>query len=643
MTTYTNSHSKFDVAIDGVPFFLGPTSEYPYVRQSGEFRRQQVDMTGEPGEQSLTSWWYRSQSSFHMGAGMKYYDPIRGAGPDQYRFWDSAGVDVFTQKGDVSLLRTSVLEDATATWGDMISWAYDGDSGVLYEDGMDLRCWKASTGASFVVAYENGSDGSDNIWSITSSGSQYWVLNAGGIWKGDLPGAGGTTKVYAVPAADDNGVIRWCMERLFCGINNRLYLLTDFTNDGHALPTQYAGDTTGRLLYTHPEDDWRWSAIAPGPDAVFFAGYAGTYNTIHGNRSVIYASTIEIDNISGDPQTTVPSIAAELPHGEYVLGMESYLNTYLVLSTTKGVRICAIGQNGQVTLGPLTVEIANYSYDATVWGNFVYAAGASVDGYDGVYVIDLTAPVDQSGLRFAYAKGVATGYLSASAGYMARVCMVGTTGRIAMMVKNSGLWIEDATELVSSGWIQTGIIKFDTWQQKIFDQLRSAYDPATAGNVQPYHISQEGTVTSLGAAADVSGVPFRDTDGSPDGEGKLWAGYRWVLSRKTTTTGPTFRGYRVRALPANVVQREYMLPLLCYRKERMRGGRTVTRSVWDRVDAIETLERTGKVITFQDFNTGESKEVVIAGVRFITDRPAQSQVEADNPGGMLVVTLRTAD
>lgn len=644
MPTYTNSHAKFDCAIDGTPFFLGPTAEFPYVRQSGEFRRQQVDLSNEPGEQSLTSWWYRSQSSFHYGAGMKYYDPIRGGGIDQYRFYDSAGVDVFSQRGDVTLLRKTVLEDASSTWGDMVSWAMAGDSGVLYEEGDNLRCWKASTGSASVVNYEDGSPGSSNIWSITTSGSRYWVLNNTKIWRGALPDNNGVEPVFDIPGADTNGVLGWGRESLWAGINNRLYELTDLTASptGKALPADYE-DAAGRLLYTHPEDDWKWTAIAPGPDAMFFAGYAGAESTIHGNRSCIYASSIEADNVSGLPQTMKPSVVAELPHGEYILSMNSYLSTYLILSTTKGVRICAIGQQGQVQLGPLTIEAPNYSYDACVWGNYVYCTGASVDGYDGLWKIDLTSPVDEGGLRFAYAKDVASGHLSASDGYVARVAMVGTTGRVAMMVKESGVWVEDATDLVTSGWIQSGIIKFDTWQQKIWDQLRSAYDPTTSGDIQPYHISQSNVTSSLGVAADVNGVPFRDTAGAPDGQGKLWASYKWVLSRETTTTGPTFRGYRVRALPANVVQREIQLPLLCYRKERMRGGRTVTRPVWDRIEAIEAIERSGEVVTYQDFNTGETKNVTVANVRFVTDRPSQNQTEAGEPGGMLIVTLRTAD
>ncbi len=71
---YTNSHAQYDVAIDGVPFFLGPNPELPLVRGPRQVTRQQIDTTNESGEQSFTSWWYRSQTSFHYGQGEKFFD-----------------------------------------------------------------------------------------------------------------------------------------------------------------------------------------------------------------------------------------------------------------------------------------------------------------------------------------------------------------------------------------------------------------------------------------------------------------------------------------------------------------------------------------------------------------------------------------
>lgn len=643
MATYTNTHAQYDCAINGVPFFFGPSAEYPLVRESAETQRQQIDQSSEPGEQSLTAWWYRSQSSFHMGAGLKFYDPIRGNQNDQFRFYDSAGVDVFAQRGEVSLLREMNSIDTTTSWGDMVGWANAGDSGLLYEDGYALYCYKVSTGSSFEVDYEDGNPGTDNIWDIDVSGEKYFVISNDGIYAGALPGAGGS-KRYTVPGADDRGYVKWAKERLFATINNRIYEISDLSPAGMpvALATDYAGDGDSRLLYTHPEDDWAWNGIEAGPDCVFFSGYAGTDSTIHGHKSCVFASTLEVANIDDAPQVTQPTVVAELPHGEFILSMCSYLGTYLILTTTKGVRVCAIGAGGQLRVGPLTIESDDYSYHATVWDRYVFCTGASVDGYDGVWKVDLSAPVDETGLRFAYAKDVASGHLTASSGYPARVAMLGRTGRVAIMVDNSGVWVEHASDLVTSGWIQTGEIRFDTWAGKNFQYLRSVFDRTLTGTIRPYWVSETGAATALAAATSVVDTPYLDTMGS-DGTARLGVSYKWVLTQATSNTGPTFRGYQVRALPANVKQREYRLPLLCYVRERVRNGRTVERSTWDRVLALEALEKAATVVPYQDFLTGESVNVTVEKVQFVVDRPSQSAKEGADPGGMLMVTLRTAD
>ena len=59
--------------------------------------------------------------------------------------------------------------------------------------------------------------------------------------------------------------------------------------------------------------------------------------------------------------------------------------------------------------------------------------------------------------------------------------------------------------------------------------------------------------------------------------------------------------------------------------------------------ALEALERSSAVVPYQDFLTGETLNVTVEKVQFVTDVPVQSAAEGANPGGMLIVTLRTAD
>ena len=108
---WTNNAEDYDVAIGGEPFFMAPTDQNPYQRETAPYRKEQFDNGAEPGEQSLTGWWIRSQSSFHNGSGIKFYDPSSGEA-SKYRFADSQGVNVWT-KGEVSLLKDVVNTHVT--------------------------------------------------------------------------------------------------------------------------------------------------------------------------------------------------------------------------------------------------------------------------------------------------------------------------------------------------------------------------------------------------------------------------------------------------------------------------------------------------------------------------------------------------
>ena len=108
---WTNNAEDYDVAFGGIPFFLAPTDVNPYQRETAPYRKEQFDNSREPGEQSLTGWWIRSQSSFHGGSGINFYDPTAGESVG-YRFKDSQGVDVWT-KGQVSLLKETTNTHVT--------------------------------------------------------------------------------------------------------------------------------------------------------------------------------------------------------------------------------------------------------------------------------------------------------------------------------------------------------------------------------------------------------------------------------------------------------------------------------------------------------------------------------------------------
>lgn len=141
---WINNAEDYDVAIGGEPFILAPTDVNPYQRETAPYRKDQFDNSKEPGEQSLTGWWIRSQSSFHGGTGIKFYDPTSGESTN-YRFADSQGVDVWT-KGQVTLLNdvyqnheiTTALQANGKPSQHVRSIRYSNRDAVLLHDGYDV-------------------------------------------------------------------------------------------------------------------------------------------------------------------------------------------------------------------------------------------------------------------------------------------------------------------------------------------------------------------------------------------------------------------------------------------------------------------------------------------------------------------------
>ena len=103
-TNYSATGEAYDIAIAGLPFFLLNSDEAPYRRVTAQYRKQQIDQSREPGEQTLTGWWLRSQSSFHYGQGIKFFEPIQDESL-RFQYTESKGIDVWT-KGQATLLKS---------------------------------------------------------------------------------------------------------------------------------------------------------------------------------------------------------------------------------------------------------------------------------------------------------------------------------------------------------------------------------------------------------------------------------------------------------------------------------------------------------------------------------------------------------
>jgi len=146
-STYTASGYAYDVAINGLPFFIAASDDNPYRRVTAQYRKQQIDQSREPGEQTLTGWWLRSQSSFHYGQGIKFFEPIQDESL-RFQYTESKGLDVWT-KGQATLLKSCNSQHITTggirtdgrPWQMMrsIKWVKNSNTynGVLLSDEYD--------------------------------------------------------------------------------------------------------------------------------------------------------------------------------------------------------------------------------------------------------------------------------------------------------------------------------------------------------------------------------------------------------------------------------------------------------------------------------------------------------------------------
>jgi hypothetical protein len=615
-TLYTNQNNVYDIAIGGEPFFLGASDKYPYHRETASYKRQQLDLTQQPGEQTFEGWWLRSQSSWHLGAGINYLEPLQGEDVI-YRFNKSNGVNVWTP-GEATLLSDVVNVLAVTDRNELIG-AIDGNnvSCVFASDGSTLSrvAPTGSTGTVTTVTY--GGSGS-NIVSLAQDGTNYYAANSTGIYKGLLTGVGTGSKIWDTGTA--NVTMGWVKQRLFSAVGVSLYQLI---TGGPTLPT---------ALYTHPNSNWKWTSIVEGPTAIYASGYAGT-------SSAIYKISLNTDGTL--PTLTSAVTAADFPDEEHVTSLGTYLGKYMLIGTNKGVRIGIIDSAGNIAYGGLTYKHSNQGSNAHVSGfafqdRFAYATVTQdIDGKSGLIRIDLSTP-NSDGL-YPYANDLA----SEATGNCNTIAFIGETNRLAFIVKDAGLFFQHPTQLVASGYLDTGAIRYNTMEKKHFKLIKVRIVSPSYGSVGISTVTKDGNVTSIVTVSNEESADQDFTTNLTTAQEQL--AFRFTLNRSSidTSLGGGMVGYQVKSLPANKRTRSISIPLMCYDFEQDRNNIIVgwDGRAWLRLSALEDIESNGDTIIVQDFTSGEQIEGLIEKITF--DRVSPPDRRFQGFGGIIYVQIRT--
>ena len=611
-STWQNTNESYDVAVGGLPFFYAIGDARPYIRQTAPFRKEQSDIGAEPGEQSLTGWWLRSQSSFHNGTGIKFYDPSAGETVN-HRFTDSDNVDVWT-KGQVTLLKEATNTINTGVYKLISGVSGSTDVAISYiPASTTLKDIKAD--ATTLTTYATTASA---IVDVVSNGTTLFIANATRIYYQTIGATGALNNHYST--GDAKVKMGWVKQRLVAGIGTSVYELTG------ALGTT----TLPTAIYTHPNTGWEWTSISEGGSAIYAAGYAG-------GTSAIYKFILSTAGVM--PTLTSGIVAAQLPIGEIVYKIESYLGM-LMIGTNKGMRVATISDtNGDLAYGPLVFEDTNGVRDFAFRDNFVWATG-TVSGCPGLYRVDLSSEI--ASLRFAYAKDV---YLSSASGYATSVDFIGNSDQIAFTTSGSnGIVIQSATVLSTTGSLTTGKIRFSTLEPKNFKRLigRGSF---TAGEftLSSLATSTSGTETQYDHITYNSGVNAVEVTTTQPETAQEFLAYKFTFTRDTTvtSTGPTFKGYQAKATIATPRQRMIKFPVWCFDVETDRYNTVVGYEgrAYARIQLLEEIEKTGDVLTWQDLTTGESQQAVIEQVTFTRMTPPDKRF--DGFGGVIDITIRT--
>jgi hypothetical protein len=617
---WQNTDIAYDVAIGGMPFIYAINDVNPYIRQTAPYRKEQFDNQTEPGEQSLTGFLLRSQSSFHEGAGITFYDPALIPGEGTSRFADSKGVDVWTE-GQVTLLNDTLEVYSTSNTPAIIGTNDDTDDCIVFSDGIDLKKITMSGDTATTSTYTiSPAQTTDTFVSITTDGTRYFAACSSGIYVGLTSGATSDGVINAV--GTDDVIVKFAKQRLMAGVANAIYELNPNTTPSTTLP----GTALPTAEFTHPSSTWTWTSICEGPNAIYYAGKN------RNNSSIFKIGLTTGTTALGFPVLAVPTEIAQFPVTEIVNAIDIYLGTYMVICTSKGVRVAAVQDDGSIKYGPI---IAEGDFKGVAFRDrFAYVSGL-VDGEAGLIRIDLSNDLGTLQFPFAF-DAIASGTTSSAVG----VAFLGNTDRVAFVVEGDGIWIEKDGTKVTSGFLQTGFIRYNTLEPKNFKRLIGRGE-FTFGSMSLNTVASDGTVFDV-VSYDSSVPPVEVTTSQPAGSQEFIA-YKFILTRDGTdgTKGPTFKGYQAKATFATPRQRIIRFPVYCFDVETDRYNVMVGyegRAI-DRINALEAVEENGDIVTWQDLTTGESRQVAIEQITFTRMTPPDRGFTGY--GGMLTMTVRT--
>jgi hypothetical protein len=555
----------FPVAINGRPYLVDLKAG-SFQRQYDARVRDSVDQSAEPGESAINpqGLWRRSQSSWHYGAGQTYSDT---ADAEAFRFNTSKGVDVWS-KGEVTLLKdtSQVLADSAATLRALTvgTRLYVGTGGDVKHT-TDLSTFTNCTS-------EPGGD----VGGMATDGFNVFVaFAANGIHKVTT-----SNDAFAshITGTDTFVNLRYVKGRLMASEDNDVYNFT-------------AAGIPGSPLFTHSNTGFRWVGFAGGQNHIYMGGFAG-------NQSLIYRTTILADATS----LATPIVALELPAGEIITSLDSYLD-FVLIGTTQGIRVATSDTNGNLVVGPL-ITIGASVTSFTGEGRFVWFNYTNFDATStGLGRLDLSVFISTNQPAFA------SDLMVTAQGAVSSVNTINS--RPVFVVVGSGIYVEHATDLVATGYLESGIYRWGVPDAKFVPKwdircrpLNGSITLAIKSDGGSYHSFQAFSL-SEGKEKTINGLEDRIFET----EVKITLG----RSATDNTVSPELTRWMGRAYAAPLRSQIFSVPLIMHHKLNIRG-REYFQDVDNEMAFLRDLVDTPRIVTYQE--NEQNFSVIVENVQF---------------------------
>jgi hypothetical protein len=343
----------------------------------------------------------------------------------------------------------------------------------------------------------------------------------------------------------------------------------------------------------------------------------------------LYSGLTRIDlsaSIEGEPLRFAHANDLQAVHSvNYVTTAVSFIgNTNRLAYSISSV---TVGTN--VTNKQLTSNVATLTTQT--------AHGLAVD--DKVWVEGVGSPFDSTTAEYTIAS-VPTTTTFTYARTNTNIASTAVTSTAAKANKVGHIYLEHATNLVSTGYLQTGAIRYGTLEPKNFKFIRGR-GSFNSGAMDIQTIDETNNTYNIMTYNVNSGNPEAATI-QPEGP-QEFVSYKFTLSRSASdnTLGPIFKGYQVKALPATKRQRLIQFPVWCFdvESDRYKVMAGYEGRAWERIQTLEEIEANGDIVNVQDFTTGERVQGLIENITFSRKTPPSDRYSGF--GGLLTITIRT--